>query len=532
MTELTGAVSLARCILRRDRLRMLVWTVSIVLLELLTAASTKGLYPTQADLDQAAAAVRGNAAAIALNGPDQALDTMGGQVAFQIGTIGLVAVALMAIFMVGRATRLEEETGRMELVRAMPVGRHAAIAAAMTMVTGMSAVVGAAVSFGLVSLNLPVEGSVLFGVALFAEGLVFAGITVVCAQLTDNTRVVLGSAGAVLAAAFVLRVAGDIGDGTLSWFSPIGWSQKTRPFAGEQWWPLLIPAVFVLGLTAVGGVLSTRRDLDAGFIPPRPGSRAATPGLGRPLGLALRLQRGSLIGWSVGLFLMGAAFGWVADDVDALVGDNENLREMIAQLGGVTLTDAYLTSELMLTALAAAGFAIQAALRLRVEETALRAEPLLATPTSRRTWMTSHLVIALAGSVIVLASGGLGSGLLYGIASGDLGQIPRTLGAALAYAPALWLFVGLAALLFGLLPRAVAIAWAALTACVIIGLLGEVFNFPAWVDNTSPFQHTPQLPAQTLSIVPLTILTAIAAALTAAGLVAFRHRDIAGANIA
>ena len=136
-----------------------------------------------------------------------------------------------------------------------------------------------------------------------------------------------------------------------------------------------------------------------------------------------------------------------------------------------------------------------------------------------------HLVIALAGSVIVLASGGLGSGLLYGIASGNLGQIPRTLAAALVYAPALWLFVGLVALLFGLLPRATAIAWAALTACVIIGLLGEVFNFPTWVNNTSPFQHTPQLPAETLSIAPLMVLTAIATALTTAGVVAFRHRD-------
>jgi len=526
MAELTATLTLTRFTLRRDWVRILVWTGSIVLLELLTAASTKGLYPTQADLDEAAAATHGNAAAIALNGPDQALNTIGGQVAFQTGTVGLVTVALMAIFMTGRETRLEEETGRMEIIRAIAVGRHAATAAALAIVTCMSAAVGAVVSLGLVGLNLPTAGSVLFGVSLFAEGLVFAGITIVCAQLTENTRVVFGTAGAVLAAAFLIRVAGDIGDGTLSWFSPIGWAQKTRPFAGERWWPLFIPAVFTVGLAVLGTALSTRRDLDAGFVRPRPGRRAATPALGRPLGLALRLQRGSLIGWSVGLFLTGAALGWVANDVEELIGDNQTMRKVIAQLGGASLTDAYLSSVMLLIALGATGFALQAALRLRSEETALRAEPLLATPVSRRAWITSHLTIALAGSVIVLASAGLGSGLLYAITSRNPSQLPRMLGAAVVYTPALWLFVGLAALLFGLLPRGVAIAWAALAACFVIGLLGEAFSFPAWVNDASPFQHTPKLPTQTLTITPLVILAAIAAALTGAGLTAFGHRDI------
>ncbi|MBX6767373.1 MAG: ABC transporter permease, partial [Actinomadura rubrobrunea] len=121
-TELTGTATLIRFTVRRDRVRIIVWIASIVLLELLTAANTKEIYPTQAALDKAAAAARGNPAAIALTGPDQALDTMGGQVAFQIGTIGLVAVALMALFMIGRATRAEEEAGRAELIRAMAVG--------------------------------------------------------------------------------------------------------------------------------------------------------------------------------------------------------------------------------------------------------------------------------------------------------------------------------------------------------------------------------------------------------------------------
>jgi ABC-2 type transport system permease protein len=526
LTELTGTVTLTRFILRRDRVRILVWIVATVLLVALTAASVKGLYPTQAALDDAAAATHGNAAAIALNGPDQGLDTIGGQVAFQVGAFGLVVVALMSMFMVGRETRAEEELGRLEQVRAMAVGRHANTAAAWTVTAGMNAAVATFVTLGLLSQGLPRPGSVVFGVSFCALGLVFASVATVAAQITENTRVVYGSTGAVLGAAFVLRAAGDIGDGTLSWLSPIGWAQKTRPFAAERWWPLLIAAGFTVGLLSIAGVLAARRDLGAGLIPPRPGPRVAAPRLGRPLGLALRLQRGGLIGWTVALFLTGVAYGWVANDVEDLVGDNETLRKVIAGAGGASLTDSYLSTSLLMMALIATGYALQSTLRLRSEETGLRAEPVLATPVSRRHWVASHLVVALAGSVAVLAAGGLGVGLTYGIDSKDLGQVPRLVGAALTYTPALWILVGLATALFGLLPRAAGAAWSALAGFLVIGLLGEVLNLPVWINDLSPFQHVPQLPAGEPRIAPLMVLAAATAALTALGLTAFRQRDV------
>lgn len=526
MNELTGTATLTRFLLRRDRVRLLVWVLGVVLLVVTTAASVDGLYPTQADLDEAAAATEDNPAAIAFNGPAQALDTRGGQVAFQVGAFGLVVVALMSVFTVGRATRAEEEAGRTELVRAMPVGPHAPTAAALLVVTGMNVVVGALVTLGLLSLDLPVAGSVVFGLSFCALGLVFAGAATVAAQVTENTRVVYGLCGTVLGAAFALRAVGDIGDGTLSWLSPVGWAQKTRPYAGERWWPLLILAACSIGLVAVAGALAAGRDLGGGLVPPRPGRVAGAASLGRPLGLALRLQRGGVIGWSAGLFLVGVAYGSVANDVEDFVGDNEAMEEMIARTGGASLTDSYLATSLLMLALLGAGCAISSAVRLRSEETALRAEPILATHVSRRRWVASHLAVAAAGSVAVLVAGGLGAGLAYGIAIGDLGQVPRLVGAALVYAPALWLLVGLTLALFGLVPRAVLVTWAALVVSFVIGLLGDVFNFPAWVVDVSPFEHVPQVPAADLTLVPLAVLAAGAAALTSVGLVAFRQRDV------
>ena len=114
-----------------------------------------------------------------------------------------------------------------------------------------------------------------------------------------------GITGGAIGAAYLLRAAGDVGDGTLSWLSPIGWGQAMRPYAGERWWPLALSLVAGVGLVVAAVALRARRDEGAGLIAPRPGPATAKPSLTRPLGLALRLQRGVLLGWSAALFFSG-----------------------------------------------------------------------------------------------------------------------------------------------------------------------------------------------------------------------------------
>jgi len=177
-------------------------------------------------------------------------------------------------------------------------------------------------------------------------------------------------------------------------------------------------------------------------------------------------------------------------------------------------------------ALIASGFAIQAALRLRSEESAQRAELVLSTPVSRWRWAASHLTIALAGSIALLAVAGLATGVSYAVAGGPWSSVPRLLEAAVVYAPALALMIGIATVFLGFVPRFVDIAWGVLAACFVIGLLGVVLRLPDWVQKLSPFERTPALPAADLTVVPLAVLTVLAAALIVGGLGGLRRRDI------
>jgi ABC-2 type transport system permease protein len=66
-----------------------------------------------------------------------------------------------------------------------------------------------------------------------------------------------------------------------------------------------------------------------------------------------------------------------------------------------------------------------------------------------------------------------------------------------------------------------------LGACVLLTVLGPLLDLPRWVLDLSPFEHVPQLPGGDLSAAPLIWLCAVAAALTALGVQAFRRRDLA-----
>ena len=524
--SLTGLAPLSRFTLRRDRVRIVVWIAAIVLLVASTVASVKGLYPDQAELDKAAAASKDNVAAIVFNGPPQALDTLGGQVAFQTGTWGLILMGMMSIFMLGRLTRGEEEAGRTELLRSLPIGAHSLPAAAMITVAAMNIVAGALVTLTLIGLDLPATGSVVFGLSFTLFGLLLAALTLVAAQVTENTRVVYGIGGVVLGASFVLRAIGDSGDGTISWLSPIGWAQKTRPFAGEQWWPFLI-IIGATGLLAwLALVLAQRRDLGSGLIAPRAGRARAARSLGTPLGLATRLQRGSLIGWSAGLLVLAIAYGSITDSINEFVQDNETLTDIIARRGSGTLVEQYLAMSFRILALVAAGFAIQSALRIRSEETSTHAEEVLATPVSRVGFAGGHLAIAFGGTLVVLFLVGLAFGVSDAAVTGEADAVWISIVGACVYAPAVWLMVGLVTTTIGLAPRASAWPWGFLGVCFVIGMFGQLLDLPAWIEDLSPFQHVPQYPASDLRVFPLALLVAIAGGLTALGLAGLRRRDI------
>ena len=523
---MTGTLRLLRFLLRRERRGLPWWLLGVTLLVLVQSGQSQSLYGSPEALARLRQTIGSNTAAIAMSGPTRLLDSIGGEIVFEIFAFVAVVVALMNMFLVGRHTRADEESGRAELIRSARVGRQAPLAAALTLAGLADLAAGVLVFAAAAGTGLPVAGSVLFGAATALIGLTFATLTAVAVQVFEYTRAAYGAVALFLGAAFVLRAAGDVGDGTLSWASPIGWGQRTFPYAGDRWWPLLL-SLGVSGLLgAAAVVLLARRDFGAGLVPPRPGRATASAWLRNSYALAWRLQRAALAGWVVGLGLLGIAYGSIGDSIEQFVRDNPQIAEFLPG-GAADIVDAYLALTVGMSALLAAAYGVTSALRVRAEETSGRAEPVLATATSRLTWLAGHLSVALVGSALTLVTFGLGEGVAYGMTVSDAGQVPRLIGVVLAYLPAVWLIIAVTVLFLGWLPRpAAALAWVVVAYCAVVALFATSFGLPGWTQRASPFAHTPRVPLDELALTPLLVIALLAATLVAAGYAGLRRRDI------
>jgi ABC-2 type transport system permease protein len=271
-----GTGALVRFLLWRERFGLPWWLLGAGLLLAYQSAGSQSLYDTPEKLARLRQTMGGNTAFIAMSGPPRLLDTIGGEVVFEIFAYLAVVVALMNMFLVGWHTRSDEETGRAELIRSARVGRHAPAAAALALAGLANLAVAVVVFAAAAGTGLPAGGSLLLAGATAGVGLALAALTAVAAQVFENPRAVYGAVGLALGASFVLRAAGDVGNGALSWLSPIGWGQRTFPYTGERWWPLLLPLGAAIVLTAVAVALLDRRDFGAGLLPSRPGRATAS----------------------------------------------------------------------------------------------------------------------------------------------------------------------------------------------------------------------------------------------------------------
>ncbi|MFH8493680.1 ABC transporter permease [Streptomyces coeruleorubidus] len=518
--QLAGTGTLLRFALRRDRLMIPVWIAVNALMVLSMPNTLEGLYGTPAERADLIRQMETNSSLRAMVGPVFG-DSLGALTAWRAGVYAGALAAVMSLLVVVRHTRDEEESGRQELVASGMVGRRASLTAALLAAAVANGVLALLLTAGLAGQGT--AGALALGLGIAGVGMVFATMAAIVAQLTESARLARGLTAAVLGAAFVLRAAGDSatddGSSVLTWVSPLGWLENLRPYADERWWvlALLAGAVLVQGAVAYG--LAGRRDLGMSFLPTRPGP--ASGRLGSAGALAWRLQRGSVLGWSIGFLLAGVVYGGMTEGAADLVGDNENARRIFERMGGRSgLTDAFLASMVGMLGLVAALYIVASVLRLNGEETSGRAEPVLANAVGRLRWAAGHLVIAFGGSALIMLLAGLGLAAGYGKETGPI------LGACLVQLPAIWVTGGLAVLLHGLLPRAAAAAWGVAGAVLLIGWVGPALDAPQAVLDVSPFGHLPKLPGGSMEWGPVVVLTGLAVVLVAGGLAGLRRRDM------
>lgn len=527
---------IARLTARRALRFALVWAAvfgGYILLEAVTYHST---YPTIAARRKFAASFENNAGIAALVGPARRLDTVAGYLDWRLSIVTLTG-AIAGLLLATRLTRGEEESGRWELLLAGHTTRRRATGQA---IAGLAA--------GLLVLWLVTTGatmvaarqrtvSVSLGSALFyattavCGTAMFVAVGVLAGQVAATRRQANGIAAAVLGVAFLIRMIADAGSGLgwLRWASPLGWLEEVRPLGGSR--PLaLIPVIALVVLsTGAAFLLAGRRDLGAGSLPARDNPRPSAFLLGGPARLAVRLGLPVAAAWVVGLAVLGFTMGLVAPAAASAISGSRTLEQALARLGGqhggalAYLGFAFLTAA-VLVILAAAG---QIA-AMRNDEARGYLDNLLARPVGRRTWITGRL--GFAAALVVAASLAAGCAAWVGAATqhGPVGIGSMLRAAANIAAPGLFV-LGVGALLYALVPRvATVLIYAVVAWSYVVEIVGATTRINHWLLDTALLSHIRPVPAADISWTSVGWLAGLGLVTAAIGVLAFRHRDLAG----
>lgn len=375
---------------------------------------------------------------------------------------------------------------------------------------------------------MAVVPSLLLAATFTASGVMFAGLAAVTVQLGSDARSANSIAIAILGVCFVIRgfIDSTNAPGWASWTTPFGWLEHVRPATDNNPWPLLLAATLAIVLFGCGFALDGRRDYGIGLIPPRPGPARGGSGA-NVWGLAVRLNRGSLITWLVAFVGLGLIFGYLATSITDLLGSNTSLSGVLAgSADAPSLTFAFLVTILQMIGLIAAISGVQIVNRIMFEETNCRVEPLLAGALRRPTYLASNLAVAYLAPAICLLLGATVIGTV-AAAAGTGVAITDVVAQGAVTIPAVWTLIAVAVAAVSAKPAVRLVGWLAIVAAFGLNILGPTSKLPEWALSISPLHHVPNITTPNPHWTGLAIVGAVFVALTAVAFTGFRRRDIA-----
>lgn len=89
---------------------------------------------------------------------------------------------------------------------------------------------------------------------------------------------------------------------------------------------------------------------------------------------------------------------------------------------------------------------------------------------------------------------------------------------------AAWVTLGFATAVVGLRPQATTATWLIVGVAGTVALVGEIFQFPQWAIDLSPFSHT-MVNAES-DVLPIVVMVLLGAGFTAVGLVGAARREV------
>jgi ABC-2 type transport system permease protein len=358
-----------------------------------------------------------------LAGPVVNVATLGGYLSYKYGTFFPLIASLWSILALSGTLAGEARRGSLEFVVAAPMSRRRV---ALEKLAGHLSAMVIAVALVFVALlivgrmgtlpgdEIPGSGALGYALWLGAISLAAGGLAFAAAQFVGRGSAI-GIAGAVMFGGFILSgyrnaipALKPLSD--LTWW---GWSAQHVPLAGQfDWASVAIIAVVAAVFLVIGVEAFARRDIGDSTALPSPSLPRALVGLRGAEDRTFGALLPTALAWGLGIGIFGLM---IAGSGRAFIEQLANSPQFIqlldqifpnvefATIGGF-MQLLFIEFGLVLAGLAAATLVAGWA----SDETSGRLEFLLATPLSRRRWVTGGGVGILGAVVVIVLMAAIG----------------------------------------------------------------------------------------------------------------------------
>lgn len=542
MKPLNKTADMLKALLRRDWLKLIIWIIGMLAFAASGAGKMEMAVSGQAAQQSMYTMFVQNPAMVGLFGPTPIESwqkySIGPVYGQTMTLITGITFAIVAIIYVINRTRKEENDGIAELFGSFQIGKLANTTAVIIEMLVLHIVIAFILAFsiqvqgvaGLDSMN----SNLLFAFSSASQGFMWGMIALFFAQIFPDAGGAKGATFGLLGILYIIRMGTDTQAVNAGWFNPLSWGNLGFPYAAgyEKWTGVILAFVLALIMIVIAYVLQVNRDVNAGYIAESHGRATAPKSLLSIPGLVLRQQRGMIIGWFIGLFVLGITYGSMFSQMDEFINSNATIKQLFTASAGSSpshnaMVASFIVTLFSILAILTSVFAVLIMGRMTSEERKNRQEQLYALPVSRLlmyfTYAISALVLSALGQFLAILG-------VYVVQTQS--QTPMSfgelMGPGMIYIVAIAFVVGLLCLLAAFVPRATGAIYAYIAFLLFMSYLGNLLDLPDWIMKLSIFDYIPKIPLDTMDWAPVFGISGLAVVLIVIGFVGYRRRDLIG----
>lgn len=516
---------LFKLLLKNDFTKIIIWLVSIIGINLMTAY----LYPTMYETEEAIinyANVMVNPAMRGLVGGMYPTEAFNLAIIFsqEMFLFTAIAIAVMNIYFSVKFVKVAEEDGVIELVNSKSVSRFSYLSSSIFLLILLNFIIFITLAIGLIIIDIPgstPRGAVIYGFSLSIIGLVFSGIGFVSSKLFNNSSSAYTFSYLILLISYIIRAIGDVVEDTINLFSPLGWLTKVQVFYNNNLIYILLLFILSIILYLTSFYLFKRVDYGSGIYNSNYGKQSASKLLNTSFGLIFRLEKIQISVWIFSLFVLTAAFGAIFEEFQVFL-EMDIIKQFF---GGATanFSETIIIYIIKIISLFALIPSLVIVLKLTKEESKAYLDNIYSRKYSRIRYFINHIIFAIILSIIIQLIIMVGAYVTGGEFILSVMSFSRYFEISLSYLPAVWIVLALGSLLISLGKTSVKYIWIYF-GFLFIGLyLEEILKLPKWLMNLSSFYHISTTESNLLNSIIMILLSIV---IFSFSLVLYKKRDI------